>query len=271
MKKSTSLLAIFIVTLMLFSFNETSNPFQRVRYSLNNQHWKFHKADVKNAHKVSFKDEAWLDITIPHDYNGGSDGVNYDVFKGRFNFAMDPDERTMYKGPAWYRTEFTVDSKYVGKRVFIEFEAVSLEATVWVNGKEVGNHKGGYTAFSIDVTDYIKIGKANVLAVKTNNSNNLEIAPWMADEQNAFSFSFDYAIYGGIYRDVWLSISDDVRIEKVFNTPVCGGQAAAILNINTEVKNYSDKEQSVILTSVVYDPFGKEVTTLNRKKSIAAG
>ena len=271
MRKLFYSIVVIFITLIFWSFNDPGEKFERIRVSLNNNGWKFKKADVKNAYKSNFKDDDWLDVSIPHDFNGGSDGVHKDVFKGRFDFELDPDHRNMYKGPGFYRTQFEVDEKFKDKRVFVEFEAVSLEATVWVNGKEVGNHKGGYTAFSLDVTDYVKFGKSNSLVVKADNSNNPAIAPWMANEKNAFPFSFDYAVYGGIYRDVWLTITDEVKIENVFNTPLCGGQAAAVLNIETRLKNYSEDDKTVILTSVVSDPTGKEVTTLRRKKTLTAG
>jgi beta-galactosidase len=271
MRKIVYSIVVIFITLIFWSFNGPEEKFERIKVSLNNNGWKFKKADVKNAYKPNFKDDDWLDVSIPHDFNGGSDGVHNDVFKGRFDFDLDPDNRTMYKGPAFYRTQFEVGEKFKDKRVFVEFEAVSLEATVWVNGKEAGNHKGGYTAFSLDVTDYVKFGKSNSLVVKADNSNNPAIAPWLANEKNAFPFSFDYAVYGGIYRDVWLTITDEVKIENVFNTPLCGGQAAAVLNIETRLKNYSEDDKTVILTSVVSDPTGKEVTTLKRKKTLKAG
>lgn len=269
MRKAKSFITLIACLLTLAS--STAQSDSRVEVNLNSNPWKFKRENIKNAHKKSFKDQDWMSITIPHDYNGGSDGVHNDVFSGRFGFEMDPDHRNMYKGAAWYRTPFTVEKQYEGKRIFINFEAVSLVADVWVNGKKVGQHKGGYTAFSFDITDYIVYGKPNTLAVKSDNTNSDALAPWMSDEKNAFPFSFDYAIYGGIYRDVTLSITDDLKIEQVFNTPVIGGQAAAVLSIKTMVKNYAKDEQSFILTSTVLDPEGKEVAKMRRKKTIAGG
>ncbi len=271
MKNTIFFIASGLISLMFLSFISPDEGFERTRYSLNNNVWKFKKGDVKNGFKTKFDDQDWLSVSIPHDFNGGIDGVNDDVFKGRFDFKFDPDNRTMYKGPAFYRTQFSMDDKYAGKRVFVEFEAVSLVATVWVNGKEVGKHEGGYTAFSLDVTDYINFGKSNTLVVRADNTNNSAIAPWMADEKLPYPYSFDYAVYGGIYRDVWLTITDEVKIENVFNTPVCGGAAAAVLTMNTHIKNYSKKEKTTVLTTVVYNPKGEEVTTLKRKKIIPAG
>ena len=260
-------LVLFIGIYFLSSFTAAAE--KRITYSINKNEWKFIKEDVKNAHKTSFKDNEWLSVNIPHDFNGGIDGVNNDVLEGRFDFEN--DVRTMYKGPAWYRTKFSVNEKQIGKRIFVEFEAVSLEAQVWVNGKKAGTHQGGYTAFSIDITDFIKFGKENVLAVRADNSNNSGIAPWMFDEKGSFPFSFDYAVYGGIYRDVWINITDPVKIEKVFNTPVCGGQAPSVLSINTKVKNYSKQTKKVKLNSKIYSPEGKLIADKKISKSIEAG
>jgi beta-galactosidase len=252
-------------TIAGFSFN------QRVHYSLNKNPWKFKQGDIKNAYSVSYDDKEWLPVSIPHDFNGGSDGRHSDVFKGRFDFKNDVDKAMMYTGPGWYRTEISIEERYKNKRVFIEFEAVSLEATVWVNAQEVGRHQGGYTAFSFDITDHLTFGKPNIVVVRADNSNNPKIAPWMKNEKQAFPFSFDYAVYGGIYRDVWITITDPIRIEKVFNTPLCGGQAPASLTVDTKAKNYSKNTEIVALTTDIYDPESKKISTLTSSKSIAPG
>jgi beta-galactosidase len=243
----------------------------RIRYSIDEYEWKFFKDEVKNGHSVSLDDSKWMTVSIPHDFNGGSDGQNYDVFGGRFDFTGDADKRIMYKGPGWYRVEFYIDEKYKDKRIFIEFEAVSLQSTVWVNGKEAGSHAGGYTAFKLDITDYVKFGKPNLLAVRADNSNNPKIAPWMNNEQLAFPNSFDYAIYGGIYRDVWIEITDPIKIERVFNTPSCGGQAPPSVSIGTVVRNYSKKAKEVVLTTEVFDPNKRKVASMKSTKTIQPG
>jgi beta-galactosidase len=248
-------------------YGDTS--FKRVRYSINANEWKFKRAEVPQGFAVSLDDSDWLKVTIPHDYNGGIDGVHNDVFKGRFDNTT--GQRGMYKGPGWYRTPLVIDKKYEGKRVFLEFEAVSLEATVWINGNEVGNHKGGYTAFSFDITDHLNFDQPNMLAVRADNTNNPAIAPWMSNEKFAYPHAFDYAIYGGIYRDVWITITDSVKIEQVLNTPMCGSAAPTFLAIETQIKNYSNEQKNVQLTSMIVDPDGKEVGRITGNKSIAAG
>ncbi|MBN2484870.1 MAG: hypothetical protein JXB34_02745 [Bacteroidales bacterium] len=260
------LIGLVFTVLLGFTINNDNSP--RVRYSINNNSWKFFPGEANDAIKKSFDDSKWLNIVLPHDFNGGVDGVNNTVFLGRFDFKNDPDKMLMYKGPGWYRATFSIDKKFAGKKVFIEFEAVSLEAGVWVNGKYAGGHKGGYTAFSVDVTNLIKPGQENLLVVRADNSNNPNIAPWMADEKNSFPYSFDYAVYGGIYRDVWINITDPVKIEKVFNTPVCGGQAPAVVTIETRVRNYSKIPRDISLSTIIYNPDGKLVSTLKTTKPV---
>lgn len=269
-KQTFVIISLVVTTCLLCSFGNDTQK-QRVRYSINKNPWKFIRTEVKNGQKPSLDVKDWLSITIPHDYNGGSDGVHNDVFTGRFDWKNDPDKRNMYKGPGWYRTEFTIEKQYQGKRIFIDFEAVSLDAKVWVNGKEVGQHRGGYTAFSFDITDFVSYGKPNILAVRADNTNTPTRAPWMNDEKRPYPFSFDYAIYGGIYRDVWITITDPVKIEKVLNTPTCGGQAPSSVNVETRVKNYSTKAAEVELTTDIFDPEGKKLSTLKSKKAIQPG
>ncbi|MHC5117723.1 MAG: glycoside hydrolase family 2 protein [Planctomycetota bacterium] len=266
-----STIVSFITFIILCPFVQAEPSCERVRYSINANDWKFKRAEVSKGHEIGLDDNDWLKVTIPHDYNGGSDGVHKDVFKGRFDFENDADRRLMYKGPGWYRTRFDIDKKYEGKRVFIEFEAVSLEATVWVNGQKVGRHQGGYTAFSFDITEVLRFGQENLLAVRADNTNNPAIAPWMADEKLPFPFSFDYAVYGGIYRDVWITIANPVKIEKVLNTAMCGQASPTVLSIATHVKNYSENEQTVTLTSTVVDPDGNEVAQATGQKNISPG
>jgi beta-galactosidase len=271
MLRKTSLPTLIVLIFTAAQCASAGTAFERVRYSINETDWKFKRAEVDEGYKPGLNDDDWLKVTIPHDYNGGIDGVHNDVFKGRFDFENDVDQRLMYKGPGWYRTSFTVDEKLKGKRVFIEFEAVSLDAKVWVNGTAVGRHQGGYTAFTFDITDAVLFGQENLLAVRADNSNNPAIAPWMAAENLAFPYSFDYAVYGGIYRDVWISVTDGVKIEKVFNTPMCGQASPTVLSMATHVKNYTGQEKEVRLTSVVIDPDGNEVATATGKKTIAGG
>ena len=94
-----------------------------------------------------------------------------------------------------------------GRRILLHFEGAASYAVVSVNGKEVGSHKGGYTPFVFDITDEVNKGD-NVVAVMLDSTERPEIPP--------FGNVVDYLVYGGIYREVWLEITERVYIENVF-------------------------------------------------------
>jgi beta-galactosidase len=235
--------------------------FTRQHYTINTQAWKFTKSNPSNAEQTGFNDAGWQSVTIPHDFNGGIDKVNNDVFSGP----------SMYRGIGWYRTHFTMDAKYQGKKVFIDFEAVSLVADVWLNGTPLGQHKGGYTAFSFDITSNVVFGGDNVLAVKANSTNDPKVAPWMQTPYGTYPTSYDYAVYGGIYRDVWITITDQAKVEATFvSTPNLSASSGQV-RVKTEVKNYAAAAQSVTLTTSIVDASGTQVASLPATQSIAAG
>lgn len=162
----------------------------RIRRSID-AGWKFHWGGLNFAWSPTVSDEGWSRVTIPHTWN-----------------AHDPfDDIPSYRrGIGWYRKELQLDDALRGKRIFLYFEGANQVADVYVNGAFVGEHKGGYTAFAFDITRYVKFDgdeNANLVAVKVDNSQNPFIPP----------LSVGYALYGGIYRDVWLVATDPVHFE----------------------------------------------------------
>ena len=102
-----------------------------------------------------------------------------------------------YQGPAWYRKCFQVAAPDAGGRVMVYFEAVMGKCAVWVNGRQVAEHFGGYLPFAADITDKIRLGgKENVIAVRADNSDDPTYPP--GKPQNDLDFTY----LGGIYRDV---------------------------------------------------------------------
>src|SRR3954471_7380664 len=101
-----------------------------------NPNWKFIRQDVPGAEQSNFDDSSWESINLPHTWNGrdGEDGMA--VIK-------DGARGDYYRGVGWYRRHLTLDPKQInGKSVFLRFDAASIEADVFVNGKHAGNHKG---------------------------------------------------------------------------------------------------------------------------------
>ncbi|HHW11399.1 MAG TPA: hypothetical protein GXX33_00140 [Firmicutes bacterium] len=117
-----------------------------------------------------------------------------------------------YTGYAWYSREFTLEPELRGKRIFIEFAAVDFRADVWLNGKKLGMHEGGYTPFRFEVTDLVRGGEANLLVVCVFDPEENQELPH--GKQGSW-----YSRVSGIWQDVRLLIYNEAFIEKVKITP----------------------------------------------------
>lgn len=114
------------------------------------------------------------------------------------------DERLFfYEGTVWFKKSFDYKKKQ-DKKVILYFGAVNYETYVYLNGKLLGRHEGGFTAFNYDVTDKIKDGE-NFVIVKVDNKRKAENVPTLI---------FDWWNYGGITRDVFLIETEEVYIEN---------------------------------------------------------
>lgn len=118
---------------------------------------------------------------------------------------FDEQEYQMVSG---YRKVLYGEENWKNKRIFLTFEGVVHEATVYCNGAVVGTHSCGYTAFSVELTQHLKFGENNLIVVKVDSRENLNIPP--------FGNVIDYMTYGGIYRDVYLEIREKTYIEDIF-------------------------------------------------------
>ena len=114
----------------------------------------------------------------------------------------------------WYSREFTIPEKYSGLRTILHFGAVDYKATVYVNGKEVGTHKGGYISFEFDITDYITDGK-NVLTVYAEDDTRSPLQPRGKQSEEYYSHGCDYTRTTGIWQTVWLEFVPESRIKGI--------------------------------------------------------
>ncbi|MCR5250725.1 MAG: glycoside hydrolase family 2 protein [Lachnospiraceae bacterium] len=117
----------------------------------------------------------------------------------------------LYQMVSGYRRIIKAPAEWKGKRVFVRFMAVAHVAVVYLNGKELAEHRSGYTAFEVELTDALKYGADNVLAVKVDSRESLNVPP--------FGHVIDYMTYGGIYREVYLAVCEDTRISELFVQP----------------------------------------------------
>jgi hypothetical protein len=214
-----------------------------------NANWMFLKKDATGAEATSFDDSTWSKVNLPHVF----DTPYYALKKGVF----------WYVGYGWYRKHITVDPAWkTSKRIVLEFEAAFQVADVYVNGKLMGEHKGGFTGFTFDITDAVTAGD-NVIAVKVNNLWNAQIAPRAGD----------WLFLGGIHRDVYLVVTDPLHVTwyGTFVTTPTVSATSATVNVKTEVKNENAAAATCKVTTTIVDASNATVTSMESTQSIDAG
>lgn len=217
-----------------------------LRQRLNiNREWKFELGDHRGAEAANWDDAKWTPIKLPHSFS-------LPYFLGK----------DFYTGCGWYRKTLDLPAAWAGKRISIEFDGAFQVAEVFMNGRSVGTHQGGYTGFSVDVTAAVKPG-ANLLAVRLDNSWNARLAPRGGD----------YFFPGGLYRDVWLVATAPLHVTwyGTFVTTPAVSAAAATVNVKTEVQNLDAAPKSVGLATELLDPEGKSVARFSSTQTIPAG
>jgi beta-galactosidase len=169
-------------------------------------------------------------------------------------------------GISWYKKDFTAKSEWKSKKVFLEFEAAMQQAEVWLNGKHLLTHYGGYLPFTIDISKELIYGKSNRLLVKTDNHDNPDIPPGKPIKD------LDFCYYSGLYRNVSLIITNPVHITDAVqeNKPASGGvrvwytdvsSQSATVNVSTHIKNETGKTKDLVLICRIIDKSGKTVAT----------
>jgi beta-galactosidase len=188
----------------------------------------------------AYGDSSWEEIFLPHTWNA-QDGS--DEIAGYF------------RGIGWYRKHFVLGEELRGKRIVLEFEGVNQVSEFWLNGNRIGEHKGGYTSFEFDVTEQAQFGSTgNVLTVKVNNLYDPNIAP---------TIKTDLTFYGGIYRDVWLRVSEPVYLPTVYWRTPSVSKTAAQVEVYAKVGNPEQRGGNFKLMHEILDPEGKVVGSVS--------
>ncbi|WP_129545435.1 discoidin domain-containing protein [Arthrobacter dokdonensis] len=224
-----------------------------------NTDWKFVRGDISDGHLASFDDAAWDWVNLPH-------GIN-------FNTSENVAE---YLGVAWYRKSFATEPCMGGKKVFLEFGAAMQKAEVWLNGTKLAVHVGGYTPFTVDVTGQLVARGENVVAVRIDTRPNPAWGPGRT--------GVDFRYFGGIYRDVTMTLTDPVHItDAVHKNDVASGglfittptvaPAKSVVQVRTDVLNDSSAVRAITVHSDVLDASGAVVATAaaDAAVSLAAG
>ena len=245
MKKKNLILILFIYAFSLsahempkFStagFYELPNTGREV-YSMNLA-WRFIKSDIEGTpYAIDFDDSSWDVVSIPH-------GLEY--------LPAEASGSMNYQGEAWYRKRFTPDNNLKGKQLFLHFEAIMGKSDVYVNGELIKRSYGGYLPIILDVSNILKWGEENVIAVMADNSDDGSYP--VGKPQNMLDFTY----FGGIYRDCWLIAHNDIFITNSnYEDEVAGGglfvsydnvsESKATINLKAHIRNNSTKKRKII-------------------------
>lgn len=226
-----------------------------------NPAWRFYKGSVAGAEAISFDDTEWAVVSLPN-------GIEY--------LPTEASGCINYQGEVWYRKHFTPADALKGKKLFLHFEAIMGKSKVFVNGRLIKEHFGGYLPVVVDVTDALKWGEDNVIAVWADNSDDPSYPPGKAQDV------LDFTYFGGIYRDCWLVAHNPVFItDPNFEDEVAGGglfvaydkvsDASAEVLLKAHLRNDSRKTFTGVVEYELQQPDGTQVAFLNDKIQVRPG
>lgn len=212
--------------------------------------WFFVKGDPEGAESRSFDHSAWRGLDLPHDWSieGPFDKDNPSGASGAY----------LPCGKGWYRKSFELSEDLAGQLVFIEFDGVSMNGEVWINGQYLGRRPYGYLGFEYELTPHLNFGGENVLSVKVDNSLQPS-SRWYAGS--------------GIYRHVWLKFTDRLRVTHwgtQVTTPRITEDLAEV-RIASTLRNDHDQAKPVTVIQQILDGEGTPVAEISELVEIAAG
>lgn len=220
-----------------------------------NTGWEFKKGSFSKeiVRAVASWSDKWEKVEIPHTWNAQDMQTRYNDF---------------YEGVGYYRKEYFCPDSLKGKRVFLRFEGVGTCAEVYVNNQLVGTHKGGYSAFVIEIGTALKSGENNEIVVKADNKSRPDVIP-----VNHVLFG----VYGGIYRPVWLVVTEKSNItvtdnasSGVYIKQKNVSKRSADVTVTVKVDNASLHPVPLILENLIYTQEGKLITSGRQSLSLTS-
>ncbi|AWI09710.1 glycoside hydrolase family 2 protein [Ereboglobus luteus] len=276
MKNIRTLLALSVLSL----FVAAPAAFAARQTLIINRDWTFNyfpkekpsALEIAAITSAAYDDSKWPAIALPHTWN------TFETTGDQHLFIRSADEKTdtyWWFGWGWYRKHLAIDQSLSGKRIALEFDGVQKYSRLYVNGHFVGEHKGGYTSFSFDITPHVRFGADNLIVVQVNNRQS-DAGYGLIPPATAGNFS----VYGGIYREVRLVVTDRLHIPYQGNAWHEGGtfvttpkvsEKSGEVRVRTWVKNDHDTPRTAKLVTTVVDAGGKKILAATATQTIAPG
>ena len=211
--------------------------------------WLFHRGDIAEGEKQSLDDSQWRQINLPHDWSIEDIPGTNSPFTA--DAATEVAGGFTVGGTGWYRKHFYIDAAEKGKCVAVSFDGIYMNADIWVNDRHVANHVYGYTAFELDITDYVRFGAENLIAVRVKNEG----------------MNCRWYTGSGIYRHTFLKITNPLHFETwgtFVTTPVATADKAEV-HVQSVLANTEKVTGKVILETRIVD---KNNHTVARKEQL---
>jgi beta-galactosidase len=239
--------AMLVMSTLQLSAKTTSQP--RTVLS-SDADWRFSLGDPADAESPTFNDQSWRTVTVPHDWSiEGTPAEKNPTGSGGGYYPA---------GIGWYRKTFTAPASWKGKRVSLEFDGVSMNSTVYLNGHKLGIHPYAYTSFHFDITSQINPSAKNVIAVRVDNS--------MQPSSRWYSGS-------GIYRHVRVVVTDPIHVAPwgIFVSTPEAYMAFAKVVVKIQVQNDTAEASEVTVNTVLIGPSGAKSQALEGAVQLQAG
>jgi beta-galactosidase len=178
------------------------------------------------------------------------------------------------QGIGWYKLVFTAPANVADMESFLQFDAASRIATVWLNGTMLGTHQGGFSRFRLDCTAALKPGKENTLTVKVDNT---KPAPG-SSTADVLPLAGDFFVYGGLYRPVSIIFTRKMHLDLmdygssgVYAKSTSVASGVAHVQVRVRVRNDSEQSGTVMLRTQLIDLMGKVAAQQEQSVTVAPG
>ncbi|MGY8938356.1 MAG: glycoside hydrolase family 2 TIM barrel-domain containing protein [Flavobacteriales bacterium] len=240
MFKPKILRIIGFIFLFLSCTKQEALVFEKLNF---NENWLFKIIENSKKDTLSFQENEtvsnWQLVQLPHTPKIEPKIVN-----------------NQWQGISCYKKEFNLSKQLKNKKLFFKFEGAMNIAEVWINGKKLTKHYGGYLPFVIDFTEVALFDTKNTILVQLNNKDNPITGPKPLEK-------LDFNTYGGIYRNVWLIAKNKLHItDPIFENKTASGgvfvtyskvsEEEATINIKTHIRNETEKTKSFLIRNTLF-------------------
>jgi beta-galactosidase len=229
--------------------------------------WRFKLGPESPTELQADPDATWTTVSVPHTWNRV--GYYKDAPTSHINTAQNV---VTTQGVGWYKLVFTPPARVAGMESFLQFDAASRTATVWLNGTMLGIHRGGFSRFRLDSTAALKPGQANTLTVKVDNTKPSQ----GSSTADILPLTGDFFVYGGLYRPVSLIFTSKTHLDLmdygssgVYAKTTSIAPAGAQVQVHTRVRNDSEQSGNFVLRTLLVDAQGK--VAAQEEQSVTVG